>query len=117
MNELQAQFNQINPWLILLFAILCGSLGTTCLKLSQGFRRFWPVVGVGIGYGFSFSGLTLVLKRIDIGVGYAVWSGLSTILIALIGVFFFRESMSLKKIFCLFLIVLGIVGLQLSQLK
>lgn len=107
--------HQINPWIILFASITCGSFGTICLKLSNGFRRFWAVIGVGIGYGFSFSGLTLVLNRIDIGVGYAVWSGLSTVIISLAGVFFLKESINLKKILSLLLIVIGIVGLQLSS--
>ena len=115
MDIVTIHLQQINPWIILFASIACGSFGTICLKLSNGFRKLWAVIGMGIGYGFSFSGLTLVLNRIDIGIGYAVWSGLSTVIIALAGVLFLKETINLKKIISLLLIVIGIVGLQLSS--
>ncbi len=104
----------LNPWTVLFIAIFFGTLGTTCLKLSEGFKRKWPALGVGIFYGLSFFTLTLVLKRIDMGLGYAVWSGLSTVMIAIIGAVFFRESVSFLKIVSLILIVMGIAGLKIS---
>lgn len=107
------QINTINPWVVMTLAIVCSTFGTTCLKLSNGFKRFWPVVGVGIGYGFFFFTITLVFKRIDMGMGYAMWSGLSTTMVSIVGVLFFKESMNLKKFISLSLIIIGVVGMHL----
>jgi small multidrug resistance pump len=100
--------------LFLLLAILFEVSGTTCMKLSQGFTRLWPSIGLGVFYATSLAFLTLALKRIDVSVAYAVWSGLGTALIAVIGIAVFREPLTALKISSIVLIVLGVVGLNLG---
>jgi small multidrug resistance pump len=51
----------------------------------------------------------------DVSTAYAVWSGLGTFLIALIGIIHFKESFSLIKIISLMFIILGVVGVNLSN--
>lgn len=101
-------------WLYLILAILLEVSGTTCLKLSQGFTKTLPSVLLFILYGFSFTSFSLALKKIDVGIAYAVWSGLGTTLIATVGILWFREPLSALKIISIGLIVLGVIGLRLS---
>jgi small multidrug resistance pump len=56
----------------------------------------------------------LVLKRLDVGLVYAVWSGVGTALIASIGIVWFKEPLTAVKIGSFALIILGVVGLNLS---
>jgi small multidrug resistance pump len=100
--------------LFLLLAILFEVSGTTCMKLSQGFTRLWPSIGLGVFYAVSLVFLTLALKRIDVSVAYAVWSGLGTALIAVIGIAVFREPLTALKAGSIVLIILGVVGLNLG---
>ena len=58
--------------------------------------------------------MTIAIKRIEVSVAYAIWSGLGTALIAAIGIFWFKESMTLVKLVSLGLVIVGIVGLNLS---
>ena len=58
--------------------------------------------------------LTLALKRIDVSIAYAVWSGVGTALIATIGVLWFKEPATAVKLVSLALIILGVVGLNLT---
>ncbi|MBN1912086.1 MAG: multidrug efflux SMR transporter [Pirellulales bacterium] len=101
-------------WICLSAAIALEVCGTTCMKLSEGFARLVPSVLVFVFYGLSFIGLTLALKRLEVSTAYAVWSGLGTALIALIGVYWFRESMTVLKFVSLCLIILGVVGVNLT---
>ena len=101
-------------WLILAGAIALEVAGTTSMKLSEGFTRLAPSVLIFVFYGLSFVALTLSLKRIELSVAYAVWSGLGTALIALVGIVFFRESLTALKVASLLLIVAGVVGLNLG---
>lgn len=101
-------------WLYMISAIFLEVFGTTCMKLSQGFTRIGPSILVFILYGLSLGFLTLALKKIDISVAYAVWSGLGTALIATIGFLWFKEPMNVYRVVCLFLIILGVVGLHLN---
>ncbi len=74
-------------WFYLILAIILEIIGTTSMKLSQGFTKTLPSIVMFIFYILSLISLTLALKKVDVSVAYAVWSGLGTTLIALIGIF------------------------------
>jgi small multidrug resistance pump len=107
----------MQAWLYLGAAILLEVAGTTSMKLSNGFERLMPSVLIFVFYGLSFSALTFALRRVDISIAYAVWAGLGTALIAVIGMVCFREPFTLLKIGSLLLIIVGVVGLNLSGAK
>jgi small multidrug resistance pump len=88
--------------------------GTTSMKLSQGFTKMLPSGLMFLFYGLSLPVLTLALKRMDVSVAYAVWSGLGTALIATVGVLWLKEPLSTMKVVSLMLIILGVIGLNLS---
>ena len=73
-------------WFLLIAAIVAEVGGTTCLKLSDGFSRLVPSIGVVLLYSLSFVFLAAVLKRMDVSVAYAIWAGVGTALIAAIGI-------------------------------
>lgn len=101
-------------WLTLILAIVLEVCGTTCMRLSEGFTRRLPSVLLFFFYGLCIVALTLALKRIEVSVAYAIWSGLGTALIAVIGILCFRESLTALKAVSLVLIVLGVIGLNLG---
>lgn len=104
----------INSWFFLMIAILFGVLGTVSLKLSHGLQKLKPTIYVMIFYLISFSLMTMALKRIDMSVAYAVWSGVGTVLVTIFGVAFFNEKLTYKKIISLILIILGVIGIHLQ---
>ena len=104
-------------WLYLACAILLEVMGTTSMKLSQGFTRLLPSVLIFIFYGASFAVFTLALKKIDISIAYAIWSGIGTAAIAGIGIIYFREPASVVKLVSILLIIIGVVGLNLGGIK
>lgn len=98
----------------LALAIVLEVSGTTCMKLSEGFTRPWAAVGMVLFYIASFSCLTISLKRIDLGVAYAIWAGVGTALVAVIGFTYFREQVTTLKVASIALVVAGVVGLNLG---
>ena len=104
----------MQSWLLLIIAILLEITGTTCMKLSKGFTNPVPSVLMFVFYGAGFIPLTMALKKIDVSIAYAVWSGLGTALIAIIGILWFKEGVGALKIVSILLIILGIIGLNLS---
>jgi small multidrug resistance pump len=102
-------------WLLLIGAILLEVTGTTCMKLSQGFTRLIPVILMFIFYLLAIALLAIVLKKIEVGIAYAVWSGVGTALIATIGIVFFREQITLMKMGGILLIITGSVILNLTS--
>jgi small multidrug resistance pump len=104
----------MNAWLFLVCAVLFEVSGTTCMKLSSGFSRIIPSALMFFFYGISFVALTLAIKKFDVSVAYAVWSGLGTALIAVIGILYFKEPLTALKVVCTLLIIAGVVGLNYS---
>lgn len=102
-------------WLYLLIAIPFGVLGTVSMKLSHGLKRWKPSVCLLAFYMISFVALTLSIQGIDISLVYAIWSGVGTIFVGIIGILIFDESFSYKKILSLFFVVIGVVGIHLAN--
>jgi len=102
-------------WILLSLAIVFEVIGTISLKLSHGFTMLWPTVTVVIGYGASFILLAQVLKAMNVGTAYAVWSGLGTALVAIAGVFLFKESVTFVRVVSVVLIIVGVVGLHIAE--
>lgn len=102
-------------WFSLAFAIVFGVLGTISLKISHGLSYLKPTIALAIFYTASFVALTFAMKYIELSVVYAVWSGVGTVLISAVGFFYFKESMSLRKIIFLMLIIIGVIGMHVSD--
>ena len=107
----------MQSWLYLTGAILLEVAGTSCMKLSQGFTKLIPSILIFVFYGLSFVGLTIALKKIDVSIAYSVWAGIGTALIAGIGMFYFKEPLTLVKVLSILLIIAGVVGLNLGGVK
>lgn len=102
-------------WAYLSLAIVFEIFGTTCIKLSEGFTRIAPSVLIVPAYVVSFLMLALAVRVIPISIAYAVWSGIGTAAIAVIGILVFKEPLTLAKAAFLAIIIVGAVGLHLSD--
>jgi small multidrug resistance pump len=104
-------------WILLLAAIVLEVCGTTCMKLAEGFTKTLPSILIFVFYGASFAIMTVVVKKVDISVAYAIWSGLGTTLIAVIGMFWFKEPATAIRMACIAVIIAGCVGLNLTSAR
>lgn len=102
-------------WWYLVVAIFFGVLGTVSMKLSHGLKKWKPSVCLALFYCISFIALTMAIQGIDVSIVYAIWSGVGTILVAVIGVLIFDESVSLNKVISLLLVVIGVIGIHLAN--
>jgi quaternary ammonium compound-resistance protein SugE len=100
-------------WTYLVIAGLLEIGWAIGLKYTNGFTRLWPSIGTITAMIASFALLALALKHIPVGTGYAVWTGIGAAGTALIGMIFLGESREVARIFCLVLIVSGVVGLKI----
>jgi small multidrug resistance pump len=101
-------------YIFLALGILFEVLGTICMKFAEGFTRLVPSILVFVFYSASLVALIFVLKKMPVSVAYAIWAGLGTALIAVIGMFWFKEPFTIIKLGSILLIVIGIIGLELS---
>jgi len=99
----------IKTYAILLVAIFCEVAGTMLLPVSNNFTRVLPTVCLALFYLTSFYLMTFVMDKIPIAIVYATWSGLGVFTIAILGYFFFKQTLAWQAIVGLFLIVLGVI--------
>jgi small multidrug resistance pump len=104
----------ITAWIYLAMAILGELAGTACLKLADGTAKPLAWLGVVAGYGIALWLLNAVIQQMDIGVVYALWSGIGIALVAATGVLFFGERLSLMRAAGLLAIIAGIALIQLE---
>ncbi len=102
----------MNAWALLILGIVFEVMGSFCLKLSHGFTNLWPSLFGFVFFVIALSLITLSAKILDIGVVYAVWSGVGIVIISTIGMSYFGEAISIKKIACISLILIGVLGLH-----
>lgn len=102
-------------WAVLAVAILFEVAGTTSMRLSEGLSRLTPSILIFVFYAVSFGLNSMVTRTLGLSVVYAVWSGVGTVLTALIGYLYFKEPASALKLASAGLIVIGVFGLHASS--
>lgn len=102
----------MHPALWLAMAIGTEVVATTALKLSDGFTRLGWAAVVVVGYGISFYAMSVALRSIPLGIVYAVWSGIGTAAIVVIGYVLFREVLDAVKLGGIGLIIIGVILLN-----
>jgi small multidrug resistance pump len=108
--------NTMHNALLLGSAIVAEIIATSALKASYGFSKLWPSVLTVLAYAIAFYLLSQTLKRMEIGVVYAIWSGAGTAAMALVGYWLFNESLDTLKLVSIGFIVAGVVGLNAGDL-
>ena len=103
-----------SPWLLLLLAISAEVVGTSCLKLSEGFSRPGPTIVVLAAYGISMTLMSRVVQVLPIGLTYALWSGIGIVAIVLIGMLAYNQMPSTAQLIGMGLITAGVVIVNLS---
>ena len=98
---------------ILSIGILFEVLGTVCMKYAEGFTKIIPSVLVFVFYGISLAALVFLLQKMQVSIAYAIWASAGTALIAVLGIIFFKEPVTVAKLISLAFIIIGILGLEL----
>ena len=100
-------------WIWLTLAGLLEIVWAVGLKYTDGFSRLVPSVITGAAMLASVYVLALAVRTIPIGTGYAVWTGIGAVGVAILGMILFNEPRDLLRIGSILLIVAGIAGLKL----
>jgi small multidrug resistance pump len=88
--------------------------GTLTLKFTEGMTRLWPTLLMFGFYLISLFGLSMAVSRIPVGTAYAVWSGVGTLMVAVMGVLWFKEQVTVLRCVSTLMIVIGVAGLYLT---
>lgn len=101
-------------WILLAGAIVAEVIATSLLKVSTGFTKPLPSIGTVLGYAASFYMLSLVLKYVPLSMAYAIWAAAGTVAIALVGVVFYSERLTIIQIVGILLTAGGVAMINLG---
>ena len=85
------------------------------LKLSEGFTRTWPTLGLFVSGGLSFYLLSVAMRDLPAGTAYSVWTGIGSVGAVLLGILFFGDSVNPWRLGAVALIVVGVAALRLTE--
>lgn len=102
----------MNQWIFLGCAIIAEVIATSALKASDGFSKLLPSLITISGYLIAFYLLALTLRTLPVGIAYAIWSGVGTVLIALVAWVLYGQKLDLAAVIGMTLIVAGVIVLN-----
>tara|TARA_B100000459_G_scaffold131414_1_gene85765 strand:- start:53 stop:373 length:321 start_codon:yes stop_codon:yes gene_type:complete len=103
------------PWILLLLAISAEVIGTSFLRLSEGMTRPLPTLLVFGAYAIAMALLSRVVLSIPLGLTYALWSGIGTVVIVMVGRFAYSQLLNPTQLIGIGLITAGVVLVNLGQ--
>jgi quaternary ammonium compound-resistance protein SugE len=100
-------------WLLLCIAGVLEIAFALCMKASDGFSRPAPAVMTVVAGLASVVLLSISLKTLPVGTGYAVWTGIGAAGTAILGVLILGDSAAPLRVLCIVMILAGVIGLKL----
>lgn len=101
-------------WLVLAVAVVTEVVATLSLRGMAGGGRPWLIAVVVAGYGVSFTLMAVALRSLNVGIVYAIWSGVGTAGVSLAAMWLFGERLNAVAVAGMALIVAGVVVLVSS---
>jgi small multidrug resistance pump len=102
------------PYVLLALTIITEVIATLSLRATEGFTKLIPSVVVVAGYGLSFWLMALTLRYLQLGVVYAIWSGVGTAIVAAVGILFLDEPARWNILAGIGLVIAGVVLLNIG---
>lgn len=100
-------------WTLLSLAGILEIAFAFFMKSSEGFTRLVPaLLTVATGLS-SVILLSISLRTLPMGTGYAVWTGIGAAGTAMVGIAFLGDSAAPMRLICIGLILMGVIGLKL----
>ena len=103
-----------NSWVLLFLAIMSEVIGTSFLKLSEGFSKPIPTLVVLVAYATTMLLLSRVVQTIPLGITYALWSGIGIVAIVLVGLFAYTQVPSPGQLVGIATITAGVIIVNLT---
>jgi len=99
-------------WIFLSLGIFFEVVALVFMKKSEGFTKLFPILGVFLFYTMALGCLILVLRNMDTSVAYAIWASAGIFIVALVGILWLKEPVSIIKVVSMTMILLGVIGLE-----
>ncbi len=103
-------------WVLLFTGIVAELLGSTFMKMSDGFSKTYPSVLTFVFWAIGLTMFVFALKKFDLSFVFAIWAGLGILGVSIIGIVYFKEPYNVLKIVSILIIVVGVIMLNMSDI-
>ncbi len=103
------------PWIFLVISGIEEVIAAIAMKYVDGTRKKWPIIVMVLGFGLPFLCLSKAMQVLSAGVAYAVWTGIGSIGITAVSLFWFKERFRAPQLISLGFIIIGVIGLRLTS--
>ncbi|HET7266664.1 MAG TPA: SMR family transporter [Oleiagrimonas sp.] len=101
-------------WFYLAVAVVFEVSVALSAGKAQGFTKLWWTLATLASGAIATFFLSLALLTFDVGVGYAIWTSVASVVIAVLGSLFFGQRPTWGKSLGIVVVLVGVVGLRLS---
>lgn len=101
-------------WIFLVLAGIEEVVSVVAMQYIDGLKRKWPIVIMTFGFLLSFFCLSKAMQVLSPGIAYAVWTGIGSVGITLVGLIWFKEKYSAFQFVFLGFMIIGVLGLRLT---
>lgn len=99
-------------YVFLTIAVLTEVVGSSLLKLTNGFKRFLPTLACLSAYMIAYYSISVSMQTLSLNVAYATWCGAGTVITLFSGALFYHEKITRQSFFGVIILTLGIVLLN-----
>jgi Membrane transporters of cations and cationic drugs len=100
-------------WLYLFLAIVAEVIATLALRGAEGFTKLVPSLIAIVGYAVAFYLLSLTMKTIPVGISYAIWSGVGIVLVSVLALWIFNQTLDKPAVLGMAMILGGVLIINL----
>lgn len=104
-------------WVYLYGGVITAGISLPLAKLANGFEKLHYAIPALLLYAIAAICWLMSMKSISLSTAYLIWLGMDAAIMLLVSIFMFHESFSLTKLFCMALIILGCIGLNILEIK
>ena len=105
--------NLISGYIFLIFAVIAGIASNGYLKTTESFTKLYPTIFCIVSMLLCIFFLSKAMSIIPVGFTYATYGALTITAVTLLGVFKYNQIPNLYGIIGIFLIVIGVVLINL----
>lgn len=103
-------------WAFLALAIATEVIGLTVMKAASSGGGVWGYAVMYVSIALSYVFLAMAVKKISVGVAYAIWEGSGIALITLVSVFVFNHVLTGREMLGLVMAVVGIILVNAGEI-
>ena len=100
-------------WLFLGIASVFEVVFALSANASKGFTRPWYSLQTIAAAAVAIYFLSLSLKVLEVGVGYAIWTAIGAVGTVIFGVVLFSEKLNTGKVISIVAVIVGVIALKM----